>query len=448
MSVCNDSLPLGHVDLPDFDRAIATLQSEWRAAGIYEPSALRLVYGLAFTACLIALSARWSARRPLLGGFLMGLAILCHFRHAHECGHQKGWHRPQLYSSEQRHATALYVITNLFAGVDGLVWQTEHRLHHAHTLSVRDPQIPMRPGALLPICAVDEQPLARFIAHHPLASTLLRWQEVFFLPFLTLVGKHYLAFLTYRRIDAPDRIASGYPPQDARLRKLLVGGHYALLAVAMWWLVWRPNAQRRQHSRRQQVQCCLLWFVGCSIGAGLVEPMFLFNHVQTGHSKHRSPADKVAQLCHTINYTMRLPRWLPLDELLIPVAYHIEHHIEPKVPDENLPKITDDIKRVASQFGVPFRTAPLEALAWDYLRQLATVPRDRWGGAGSLVPVVLALGAAACYRLCARPAARVRHHVDVLADELGTGGPEDDIPEAVEDLVAEEERVEFLSKVN
>ena len=30
--------------------------------------------------------------------------------------------------------------------------------------------------------------------------------------------------------------------------------------------------------------------------------------------------DKIAQMCHSINYTMRWPAWLPLDEYLTPVA--------------------------------------------------------------------------------------------------------------------------------
>ena len=401
MAACNASLPLGHAHLPGFDEAIAALEVEWRAAGIYEPSKLRLAVELLFTLCLAALSAWLSRRRPLLGGFAMGLAILSHFRHAHECGHQKGWHHPSLYATERLHSHALYVVTNLLAGVDGLVWQREHRMHHAHTLTDNDPQIPMWTGALLPVCSVDEEPLAAFIARHPLGSTLLRWQEVCFLPFLTLVGKHYLCYLTFRRIDAPVYMARGYPSQDQRVRKALLLGHYLLQGLAMWLVVWRPRAR---HSRGRRLRACALWFVGCSFGAGLIEPMFLFNHVQTGRSTARHPSDKVAQMCHTINYAMRLPWWLPIDELLIPVAYHIEHHIEPKIPDENLPRISADVQRVAARFGLPFRTRPIEQLAADYLRQLASVPRDRWGGAGSLVPLALLLAAAALgWAWCAPP---------------------------------------------
>ena len=76
------------------------------------------------------------------------------------------------------------------------------------------------------------------------------------------------------------------------------------------------------------------------------------------------------------------------------VSYHIEHHIMPKMPDENLPRITDDIKRLASRHGLPFRTRPIEALAWEYVADLASVPRDRWGGAGIAVPILLPVAAA------------------------------------------------------
>ena len=318
----------------------------------------------------------------------------------HECGHEKGWHQPKLYSSKEQHSIALYLITNLFAGVDGLLWQREHRMHHAHTLSDDDAQIPMWSGALLPVCSVDEVPLQRFIESHPLASTMVRWQEVFFLPFLTLVGKHYLGFLTYLRIDHPRYRQYGYPQKDQRLRKLLLLGHYVLLCAAVWLLVWRPTARRAQLSRWRRSQYCGLWLLGCSVGAGLIEPMFLFNHVKTGRSTHKTASDKIAQLCHPINYQMRLPWWMPLDEFLIPVSYHIEHHIAPKVPDENLPRITADIERLALQFGLPFRVEPIEVLAWDFVRELAHVPRDRWGGVGALVPLVLPLIVAAFTWFC------------------------------------------------
>ena len=391
---CNESITAGHVRAPDFHRALHAMEEEWRAAGFFEPSLTRLLTELFFTGCLLFLSLRWSGRRPLLGGFMMGLAILAHFRMAHESGHQKGFHRPDRWSSQQLHTIAFYSITNLGAGIDGLVWQKEHRLHHAYTMSDKDPQIVWRPDALMPLCALEEEPLNKFIARHPVGSTLLRWQELFFLPTLMLVGKHWLAYLTYQRIPSAssDHIFA---------RKLLLSGHYAMQCVAMWLLVWRRSPHAASKLRR--LRRCALWFVGCTVASSAVEPMFLFNHIDTGRSHSLHQNDKIAQVCHTINYAMRLPSWLPLDEYLIPVSYHIEHHLTPKMPDENLPYITADVIRLTSKYGLPYRTQPIEILAWDFHLRLAAIPRDRWGGAGAIIPILLFGIVSACCWCHGRP---------------------------------------------
>ena len=46
----------------------------------------------------------------------------------------------------------------------------------------------------------------------------------------------------------------------------------------------------------------------------------------------------------------------------------------------------------ASEHGLPFRILPIEVLAWDYVAELASVPRDRWGGAGLAVPTLVLHG--------------------------------------------------------
>jgi len=258
------------------------------------------------------------------------------------------------------------------------------RLRNAYTLTDRDPQISVRPGAVMPIFSMHEEPLRNFINDHPLGSALVRWQEVTYLPILTLVGKYFLGMISYQHITR-----EGYPQEDELLRKATLLGHYALLLVAPIMLVWRTNYKNRSLGWR--TRGVALWWLACSFAAGLIEPMFLFNHVQTGASTHLEASDKVAQMCHTINYELRMPRFLPIDEYLITVSYHIEHHIAPKMPDENLHLITDDIKRVASEYGLPYRSRNMEDIVWDYTKQLAAVPRDRWGGAGCLLPLALAV---------------------------------------------------------
>ena len=124
-------------------------------------------------------------------------------------------------------------------------------------------------------------------------------------------------------------------------RKLLLLGHYALQTLAMWLLVWRPG-RRRGASRARRLFACALWFAGCSLAAGAIEPMFLFNHVATGRNPSLKPNDKIAQVCHTINYVLRWPRWLPVDDT------------EPRTQGPQLP--------VQSQCTVLKHSAPLKLL--------------------------------------------------------------------------------------
>jgi len=373
MAACNSSLPSGHIELPGFLRDLAVLEAELHANGLFEPSAIRFASEYLFIACLVLASILVSRRRPLVGGFAMGLAILSHFRQAHESGHEKGFWHQDYWPSTQLRSGVYHLITNLGAGVDGDVWRMEHRLHHAYTLSKRDPQIVIED--LMPLCTRNETVLASYMAHYPVRSVLARWQEVTFLPMLMLVGRYFLSYITWIKMAKASS-------EHLLMRKLLLVGHYVLQAAFMWFRLWRG---RPLETRRRRLCDCALWFGACTLTAGIIEPLFLFNHIHTGPSNTLDANDKIAQVCHTINYAMRLSSWLPLDEYLMPIAYHIEHHLVPKMPDENLPRIQADVVRITAKHGLPYRTEPFEMLAWDWNIQLMRVPRDRLDGAGVLM---------------------------------------------------------------
>jgi len=157
------------------------------------------------------------------------------------------------------------------------------------------------------------------------------------------------------------------------LRKLSLLGHYALQVAAMIWLNGGDTPRARWRNR-------LLWLLGWHL-TGLVEPMFLFNHIQTGSNPTCMPNDKVSQLCHTVSYSLRMPSWLPLDEWFMPLAWHIEHHMAPKLPDENLHKVAGDVQALAAKHRLPYQVVPFERALWEFTAALAAIPRARsaWG---------------------------------------------------------------------
>lgn len=222
---------------------------------------------------------------------------------------------------------------------------------------------------------------------HPVSGALLEWQEVLWLPLLVLAGKHHLSMLAWRQMG---RIS----PDFLLLRKLLIVAHYALQLAAGAWLT-------RGGSRRTRWRRCLLWLLGWHV-AGLVEPMFLLNHIQTGSQPTCTQDDKISQLCHTVSYTLRMPSWAPLDEWFMPLAWHVEHHMAPKIPDENLRYVAADVAELAARHGLPYHVQPFEAAMWHFTRALAGVQRVRsYGGYCVLLGFTLAVSALLHYSVSA-----------------------------------------------
>ena len=95
--------------------------------------------------------------------------------------------------------------------------------------------------------------------------------------------------------------------------------------------------------------------------------------------------EQVSQLCHTVSYSLRMPSWLPLDEWFMPLAWHIEHHMAPKLPDENLHKVAGDVQALAAKHRLPYQVVPFERALWEFSRscealQSATVRYDALSG--------------------------------------------------------------------
>jgi len=359
-----------------FDKDLSALEAKWRDAGYYDGTYLRLAMEIGVLAAFIWSSVRLSKRKPLVGGVCIGLAMLANFRLAHHCGHEQGFFSPKLWRSEEAEAVTCILITNLGSGIDAKVWQHDHRLHHGYTTCLKDPQIRPAPMTATPLFSLREASLSAYIDAHPVTGAILQWQEVFWFPLLVLLGKHDLTLKQVGKM--------GLIRDFLILRKLCLAGHYVMLVAAMFCVTGGVGPRARWRNR-------LLWLLGVHV-SGLVEPMFLFNHIQTGSQPTCTHNDKVSQFCHTVSYALRMPAWLPLDEWFIPVSWHIEHHIAPKIPDENLHSIAADVKQLAAKHGLPYRVEPLEKALWDFTWALAEVPRTRTlGGYCLLIGVTLAM---------------------------------------------------------
>merc|ERR1712032_1451121 len=77
----------------------------------------------------------------------------------------------------------------------------------------------------------------------------------------------------------------------------------------------------------------------------------------------------------------------------MPLAWHIEHHMAPKIPDENLRYVATDVAELAARHGLPYYVEPFEKAIWDFTCALAGIPRSHslWGYC-VLLSLALAVG--------------------------------------------------------
>lgn len=376
---CNYSVSRAfHLELHD-------LEKQWRAAGFYQGDPWDVMSEVLVIAILWAACALFSHRWPMLGGACLGLSMLTGFKLAHQAGHNAGVFQPANWPSENIHFAVRTFIGNTLAGVDIFWWAKVHKIHHRYTMSQRDWQMPRSPE-ILPICAWDEASLANFLQQSPYLGSLLRFQEVFWLPMLLVSGKPYLSWTSYARGILEDE----NDPGGLLTRKLALAAHYVLIAFAAWGWVWRKAGDVKRSRRLMSV---VWWSLACLAVASTITPMFFFNHIQTGVSSTTEADHKVSQMCHTVSYDISLP----LQQHFVPVDHHIEHHIAPKIPDENLHRIAADIERLAQRHGLPYRVESLTEAMWKHTMILAGVPRNRIGGA--VIPALAAIVVAVAARI-------------------------------------------------
>jgi fatty acid desaturase len=392
-----------------FNLEFEELQRQWRAAGVFEGSISVVLGEVVLMGLLLFASAFLSHRRPLLGGSCVGLCQLVCLRLAHSCGHEAGVFKPELAHSEALYFGRDLFVSNVGIGIDFGWWKWQHKQHHRYTMSRADPQMP-RGGNMLPICAWEEAPLSSFLDEHPWTGLPVRFQEVWWLPALLVAGKPFISQLSYQGI--PNASPN---PGGMLIRKVALWAHYVILALFAWCWVWRAeDIQKNGVVQSRRRWHTLQWLFACLVVSASVHPMFLFNHIQTGPSPTTEADHKLAQVCHTVNYNLPLP----LVEHFVPTSHHIEHHIAPKIPHENLHLVAQDVETLVRRHGLPYAEENFAHAVWKHTVTLAGLHRDRFSGSLALVAPLAAFGAV---RLIERM--RLRSALSAMIDiELSENG--------------------------
>ena len=401
------------------------LMTEWREEGFFNGSLATPATDVAFLVLTAVTSRALVMKHPGLSGAAFGLGIHQLLRLGHECGHRAGVFNVDVWPDTSSLHLCSWLLLNVGLGIDHHVWRDEHRRHHERTMSVHDPQL--HHGDYFPVFGISSAAVKEQQHISPMHYIILAAQEVWWFPSLLLLGKVNLCYLSFKRIQSSEWDESkscSWPPAsaspccsryghagsteeycthlDSRVpfgvcktschptaavnmacgpspnspeclggevwhilfaRKLGLVLHEAIKVAMMWPLLRTPG-------RRWQAG---LWWVVCTMVTGVVEPQFLFNHMQTETEPTGNKNDFEAQIKHTINYATVHPveEWLHVS-----LAHQIEHHFAPKVASEHHSTIEVDVREFCRHFGLPYQSVRFEQEVWRHTRALFAVDRD------------------------------------------------------------------------
>ena len=307
------SLPLAKdqtaVKHSNHTQAIVDTFVDWRKRGLFDPKPLQAgTYAMAVMLA-IALSWRVAPTFPVLAGLLVGTA----WAHCGFLQHMGGHRELGAISLPWQN-----FFEGLLKGGSGSWWRNRHNKHHAKT------NVLGQDGDLrtTPFFAWDAT-LARKVP-----DWSLRTQAFTFLPAL---GAYVFVFaLTVRKFIFVRKLW---------LEASLVAGHYVLFASAL-------RAAGCSLSQAATYYCVGYAFQGIYLG-------FFFGLSHFAAERLAAETSWLDQACiGTIDWNSSSAFCGYLSGFL---NTQIEHHMAPQMPMENLRVIAPECKKLAQQFGLPYR---------------------------------------------------------------------------------------------
>jgi fatty acid desaturase len=323
--------------LSDFDRDYLALEEQFVARGWFKPSLPWFVYKTCMVLAFLvaALFAPWL----WLKGVLLGLFVHQGAFLAHDTCHDAAF--PRRYREWFG-----WFFGSVCFGMNHERWTREHNLHHLiNNRPLQDPQINNMPELLYAYREVESFERER----RPLQRRdkwLMGYAHFWLLPVLMLYGRANAI-----RIDVKRARRYG---GKLHLRGALV--HIALFAAVI------ASAGER-------------WLLGLLVVpmialalSGILHLQLILSHGYRPrlYKDEQQPLGMKVQIISNQNITTSwLTAWFHggLDN-------HIEHHLFPRMPRHNLPKLRPHVQELCRKHGLPYNTAPFPVAIWDFLCSL------------------------------------------------------------------------------
>ena len=319
------------------------LKKKWKKNGYYESNLFYNIIDIVINLVFIFSSTK--IKNGFISGILMGTGYHQFGRLGHELGHRSGIFNVRRIHSEDIYNKCLLLI-NLFLGIDGFLWKSEHRQHHEHTMHNSDCQIA---SDYPPLFTNNKDVYNKKIKYgNLLERILLKQQHNLGIFLVALVGKINISLLNLKNIN----------DNDILLRKSAIFLHY--IPIFLMCL----NRLNKYGIRNSIEYMFMANFV-----YGILHIQLIFNHITEPHHNNSTKNDIRQQIISTRNYKCNpygFWHWFHLPAS----AHQIEHHIDPKISSEHLHKITEDVQKLCKDHNIEYKSEDFLEILLKYRESL------------------------------------------------------------------------------
>ena len=328
--------------LREFDRDYLALEQQFIEKGWFEPSLGWFIYKTCVV--LAFLVGAFLAESPWLKGLLLGLFVHQGAFLAHDTCHDAAFPR-------RARKWMGWFFGSVCFGLNHEKWIREHNLHHLlNNRPLRDPQINNMPDLLYSYREVESfererRPLTRK------EKWMMGHAHIWLIPVLLLYGR-----ANAMRAEVKRAIRSG-----ARFYLKGFAVHISILVAVVLSGVFRHEPDRAL----SYVFIVPLLALGLS---GILHLQLILSH---GHRPRLYKDEQEAlgmkiQIISNQNITASfLTAWFHGG-----LENHIEHHLFPRIPRHNLPKLRPYVRELCARHNLVYNTAPFLTCVWEFLCSL------------------------------------------------------------------------------
>jgi fatty acid desaturase len=331
-----DAGPAEDHPISAFDRDYLELEQKFLDRGWFDVNPLWYVWKIG---CVVAfLVAAYAVPYPILKGVLFGLFIQQSAFLAHDACHDT-------LAPRRWRAFASWVFADVCFAISYKEWTKQHNIHHLITnRPIDDPQINN-----LPTLVYSERELELFEQTcRPFTDGekfLMRNQHIWFIPTMLLYGRINIVRKNFRRAwrRGDNEYLAGFAIHIGLWLSLLAQGGFDPVFA--------------------------LCFIPAALAvSGIMHIQLLLSHIYAprlmADEQHRIGMKLQIESNQNVSTTF-LDDWFHGG-----LQHHIEHHLFPRLPRQNLAKARAEVRMLSEKHALPYRSDPFVVCVADMIRGL------------------------------------------------------------------------------